>query len=241
MSDSVRRALEGAGQVIIMPDVRLPDVRVGERFRTRTEVRGPAGASASGGTNGAPGASAGGGATTIVTDPRTAALIARIAAGVEEPAAGVRRVAVVEFDDATARRDTKDLAKEVGAAVRRAVGERRGYELAEASATRDATRLLRSADPIADATRSGAVVSGTVFVQRDSVVYMAQLFDARRGYPFMVTAKHAVDADPTAAMQAFAERIAAALDRIAWTGPPRRVMARPLPPTAPKAPTVPVP
>jgi hypothetical protein len=231
LSDSARRALAAAGRVIMVPDVRT----MNERFRVRTEIGGPGGAA--GASAGAAAASGGSGPTSTTSDPRIAALVARISAGVAEPAAGVRRVAVMEFADATGRRDMRDAVRLASAAVRRAVGERRGYELADAGATRDASRLIGAPEPVGEATRSGAVVFGTVFVQRDSMVILAQLFDARRGYPFKsVTEKLPVDSDPATALQAFAERTAAALDGVAWTGPPRRGQARPLPPTAPKPP-----
>jgi hypothetical protein len=145
---------------------------------------------------------------------------------VAPPRGGARRVAVMSFQDATARADLAGVTPALEAVLRRVVDGREGYELADSGATREAVRQLRAPEAVALATHSGAAIVGLVYVQRDSLVLTAQLFDTRRGYPVRaLTEKHALDGtDPLTALPAFAARVAAALPSVDWSGRGRRIL-----------------
>jgi hypothetical protein len=161
-------------------------------------------------------------------DPRIEAAIAKLGERLPPPKPGVRRVLVLDLADGTGRSDLKGTAPSLSDAVRRTIASHDAYEVVDAGIARDLARYGFPEAALAAVTHSGAVISGSVFSQRDSsVAAVALIHDAQRGFPFSVRTPRIA---PTEAPGALAESLGAslfkALDKVRW---------------APNRPTVPKP
>ncbi|MDF1505505.1 hypothetical protein PYV61_21315, partial [Roseisolibacter sp. H3M3-2] len=169
-------------------------------------------------------------AAAIAADPT----VARLAARVPRPKAGVRRVTVLDLTDGTGRTDLREAAAAVTEGLRRAVAARPEFDMPDAAAARAVQRAGLPVPAVAVATHAGAVVSGVLSMRRDSAAQLLVLaHDAARGYPRQVRAPSPVRAgdDATAVAAALLaaanEAFASALERVKWGEPARQVGPNP--------------
>ncbi len=153
-------------------------------------------------------------------DFRTDRAIAKLGQMLPVPKPGVRRVLVLDLSDATGSAELRTTAPTVSAELRKRLAAQGSYEIVDASAVQDAMRLNLPPAALAAITHSGAVVTGTVVVdRRDSTVGAVLLVhDTERGYPSRVRTPTVAHGDATRVLGDTLETpLLQALDRVRWT------------------------
>jgi hypothetical protein len=146
-------------------------------------------------------------------------IVDRIASQVPPPRPGVRRVVVLELENATGRPELAALAAGATSALQKKIAGLDGYETADGSATRLALAAGLRAGALTAATHAGAAVFGTVVLANDRLTYLVQVWDARRGHPRVIRVRRALqDGDEARALEELVSDVETVLDDwVAWT------------------------
>jgi hypothetical protein len=149
-----------------------------------------------------------------------APIVGRIAAQVTPPKAGVHRVVVLDMENSTGRPELGSTATAATSAIQKALAGMDGFELADANATRLSLAAGLRSGAVAAATLSGAALWGNVVLdKRGQVVYLVQVYDARRGYPRVLRITRPVEDATGGEMGELVNKVAETLrDWVKWEG-----------------------
>ncbi|MBV9879547.1 MAG: protein kinase [Gemmatirosa sp.] len=151
-------------------------------------------------------------------DARAGAL-AKFGERMPAPKPGVRRVLVLDLQETIPNHpELKGVAGSVGDAVRRSIAARGGYEAVDAGPVRDLARAGVPEAALAAVVHAGAIVTGTIYVQRDSqVTAVILVHDAVRGVPRSLRLPRV---SPDLAVRVLGQtagtEVFGALDRVKW-------------------------